>query len=120
MYVLGDFNIPGSDWETMTGTICRESEFVEIRADYKLMPLDLSPSHDKKNILPNILSSTSDYQTHILSVLKVCSINDHYPILARLCGYETICPFREKKFSFNYFKNLSAFVSKWQYFTFSC
>ena len=98
LYVLGDFNMPGLDWENVTGTNCRKSESVEIYADYILMPLELSPTHDKGEILDNILSSTSDYQTHNESNLKCCSISDHYPIPARLCDYETICRFREKTF----------------------
>ena len=101
LYVLGDFNMPGSDWETVIGTNCRESEFVEICADYNLMPLVLSPTHDRGNILDTILLSTSGYQTHLVSALKGCSNSDHHPIPARLCDYETICNFCEKTFSFN-------------------
>ena len=111
LYLLGDFNMPGSDWETMTGTNCCESEFVEICADYNLMPLVLSPTHDWGNILDNILSSTFEYQIHIVSVLKGCSISDHHPILSRMCDYDTICPFREKRFSFNDFTAFAILIT---------
>ena len=96
----------------MTASNCGESDIVEICADYTLMQLVLSPTHDMGNNLDNILSGTSDYQTPNVSVLKNCSIKDHHHKLVCLCDYETICAFREKKFSFNDFNKLSACVSQ--------
>ena len=58
--------MPGLNWETITGTSCCESEFVEICANCIFMPLVSFATHDKGNTLDNIITSALDYQTHIV------------------------------------------------------
>ena len=62
------------------------------------MPLLMSATHGKGNILDTFLLSAYEYQTHLASVLKDCLISEHHPILTHLHNYETVCPFSEKNF----------------------
>ena len=74
--------MPVLDWETMNGTTCVNLSLSKPSPTKFLIPLALSFSHDKRSTLDKIHSSASDYQIHIVLVLKVCLICELHQTLA--------------------------------------
>ena len=54
--VLGDFNLPSTDWKLMYSSSAREQQFLNLFSDYGLSPLILNKStHRDGNNLDNVL-----------------------------------------------------------------
>ena len=101
--------MPVFDWETMNGTNCVNLSLSKPSPTKFLMPLALPFLHDKRSTLDKIHSCASDYQIHIVLVLKVCLICELYRIIADRLGY-LLLSFFVRKNSFNDFNSLRSFI----------
>ena len=75
-FILGDFNFPDIDWNTMTSNNDKELSFLEAVNDLCLSQFIDSPTHEAGNILDLILSDTSNIDCWVDPNL----FSDHHPI----------------------------------------
>ena len=80
--LLGDFNLPHINWETMCGN-CRASEdLCDMTFELNLVQLITYPTHIHGNILDLILTNDEDLITNVSVNSPECSqiSSDHFPI----------------------------------------
>lgn len=81
--VLGDFNLPGIDWDCCYSSNPQESLFIEAIMDLELMQLVEQPTHKCGKILDLVLSNRLDISASVEDV----PFSDHFPIFfgLKLC-----------------------------------
>ena len=75
-FVLGDFNFPDIDWDTMTSSNEKELSFLEAVNELCLSQFIDSPTHKAGNILDLILTDSSNLDCWV----DLNLFSDHYPI----------------------------------------
>jgi len=59
LILLGDFNLPNINWDTMSGSIPRSTDFCDFLFKLNLEQLIATPTHIAGNILEVILTNTT-------------------------------------------------------------
>ena len=78
--LLGDFNLPGINWETLSGSNLYENRFLDLLYDIDLFQLIKEPTHIEGNTLDLIATSCPDITYSLLRK----SLSHHYPIAIHL------------------------------------
>ena len=81
IYVIGDFNLPHTDWLSSSSTVSIEQSFIDSFSDLSLSQLIMSPTHKSGNTL-DILLSNYDNTIGNLNVCDPHSVckSDHFPV----------------------------------------
>ena len=81
--LLGDFNLPNINWDTLTGISTVDNAFCDMRFQFNMLQLVYCPTHIHGNTLDLMLTNNDD----LLDNISVCSNNNnpissyHYPIV---------------------------------------
>ena len=80
-FIVGDFNLNGVSWSTLTGSLPIEQSFVDSFVDLGLAQCITTPTHYKGNIL-DLLLTNSEASVNELRVGERDSVckSDHFPI----------------------------------------
>ena len=79
--VLGDFNLPKSQWKALSSSVDYELHVSDILSNHFFTPIIINaPRHIAKNVLDNILVSDPSL-FNLLSNDSGANISDHYPII---------------------------------------
>ena len=78
IYLLGDFNLPGINWQTYTGSSRNECSFLELINELGVTQVVDRPTHKQNNILDLILTTANEIPFIIVDKLF---FSDHYPII---------------------------------------
>ena len=115
--VLGDFNLPSTDWKLMHSSSAREQQFLNLFSDYGLSPLILNKStHRDGNNLDNVLCGVHAFPL-TFQIIETDHLSDHYPIFMNFEKF--VQP--ELSYSEYYFlnhENLVSFKNSWNDFAF--
>ena len=115
--VLGDFNLPSTDWKLMHSSSAREQQFLNLFSDYGLSPLILNKStHRDGNNLDNVLCGVHAFPL-TFQIIETDHLSDHYPIFMNFEKF--VQP--ELSYSEYYFlnhANLVSFENSWNDFAF--
>ena len=81
VFIIGDFNLTGVSWSTLTGTCPIEQSFVESFVDLGLHQCVLTPTHCKGKTL-DLLLTNSESNIHDLAIGEQDSVckSDHFPM----------------------------------------
>lgn len=81
--IIGDINMPKTDWDTLTSTDNIEQAFVDTFNDLSLTQLIHEPTHSKGNILDYILTDKPGNISQIIinNDSTLGGLNDHFPIM---------------------------------------
>ena len=89
LLILGDFNIPDVNWNTLTATSLLSDSFCDLVFDLNLSQLIDNPTHIQGNILDLILTNQEELihsvTVHSREAFPIHS--DHYPITFKLSFY---------------------------------
>ena len=88
--ILGDLNLPDSNWDTYTGSSYFTQDFCEAVFELNLLQLVNQPTHRKRNILDVILTNQTNV-TNIYTLLTLpCGLkSDHFIIIFDLSNLPT-------------------------------
>jgi len=88
--LLGDFNLPDINWETMCGNCQASDDFCDMTFELNLIQLITCPTHIHGNILDLILTNDEDLITNVSVNAPDCSqiSSDHFSI-----SFKTVCHF---------------------------
>ena len=78
--LLGDLNLPDTDWNSMYSTSSFENQYLDIFVSHGLSASINIPTHKAGNTLDNFLLENV-YQFDGFMVIKDLFLNDQYPIL---------------------------------------
>ena len=92
--MLGDFNLPGINWETLTSINSQENKILELIVSLILSQFVSGPNHKGRNTMDLILSN--DDQLLVSFGTKLFS--DHYAIFSS-CNFDTIDAKFKSRFS---------------------
>ncbi|KAL5265026.1 hypothetical protein ACHWQZ_G005952 [Mnemiopsis leidyi] len=81
VFIIGDFNLTGVSWSTLTSTCPIEQSFVESFVDLGLHQCVLTPTHCKGKTL-DLLLTNSESNIHDLAIGEQDSVckSDHFPM----------------------------------------
>ena len=81
IYVVGDFNLPHTDWTSLSSNITLERCFLDSFSDLALSQLVASPTHKSGNILDILLTNhySSVHNVEVCDPNSLCK-SDHFPI----------------------------------------
>ena len=83
--MLGDFNLPGINWETLTSINSQEVKFLDLLDELNLNHFFGGPTHKGHNKLDLIFSNVDQLPVSIGTKL----FSDHYPIFFS-CNFDLI------------------------------
>ena len=103
--ILGDFNFPDINWETLSGGSQVSNIFCDLVFDNNLTQLIGDPAHVEGNILDVILTSTDELACSVAvnphnNVLS----SDHFIICFQVCLFSSPAPSKNAYWSYDYFK----------------
>ena len=86
LVIVGDFNMPGINWSTLTGSTPSEKAFCDIVFDLNLTQLVINPTHISGNILDLVLinAEVSLCNVTVLPQYSVPIQTDHFIVLFTL------------------------------------
>ena len=118
--VLGDFNLPKSQWKTLSSSVDYELHVLDILSNHFLIPIIINtPTHIANNVLDNILVSDPSL-FNLLSIDSVANISDHYPIIFEcIISEQLVLVSSPLQYNFNNLRSLNNFRSYWQPFDYS-
>ena len=80
LIVLGDFNFPDIDWNTLSGNSPVSNQFCDLIFRTGLSQLINVPTHNHGNILGLLLTNFDDNISHFLNYSDPLLQSDHYDI----------------------------------------
>ena len=118
--VLGDFNLPKSQWKALKSSVDYELHVLDILSNHFFTPIIINaPRHIANNVLYNILGSDPSI-FNLLSIDWGTNISDHYPTISDCIFSEQLVlvssPLQK---NFNTMRSLNNFRRYWQLFEYS-
>ena len=110
--VLGDFNLPKSQWKTLRSSVDYELHVLHILSNRFLTPIVFNtPTHIASNVLDNIVVSDPSL-FNLLSIDSGANINDHYPIIFEcIVSEQLVLVSNPLQYNFNNMHSLNNFRS---------
>ena len=118
--LLGDFNLPDTDRNSMYSTSSLENQYLDIFVSHCLSASINIPTHKAGNTLDNILLGNVN-QFDDFMVINDLLLSDHYPILFNCLissSSSNSTPLASSN-SFNSAKEISSSIDSWSYFNFT-
>ena len=83
LILLGDFNFPNIDWNSLTGSTHSTNLFCDLVFDLNLKQMVNFPAHLKGNTLDLVLANCPDLIVNVsaLQGKSICSLSDHIPVI---------------------------------------
>ena len=118
--LLGDLNLPDTDWNSMYSTSSFENQYLDIFVSHGRSASINIPTHKAGNTLDNILLENVN-QFDDFMVIKDLFLSDQYPILfdCLISSSSSKSNPLASSYSFNSAKEISSFIDSWSYFTFT-
>ena len=104
MIILGDFNFPDIDWDTLSGHFPASNQFCDLVFKTGLSQLIDQPTHIHGNILDLLLTNLDDNISHLQINSDQLLTSDHYSITLSLSVSVTASLKSASYFTFNYSK----------------
>ena len=79
--IVGDFNLPDINWNTLAGTSPFSIYLCDPKFDYNLVQVEDFPTHIKENIMDTIISNTSFINDVLIEPSHLIS-SDHFMVLS--------------------------------------
>ena len=118
--VLGDFNLPKSQWKTLSSSVDFELHVLDILSSHFLTPVIINtPVHIANNDLDNILvSDRSLFNPY--SIDSGPKISDHYPLIFEcIISQQLVLVSSPLQYTFNDMRSLNNLRRYWQPFDYS-
>ena len=118
--LLGDFNMPDTDWNSMYSASSFENQYLDIFISHGLSASINFPTHKDGNILDNILLENVNQFDDFL-VDNDLLLSDHSPILFNcvISNLSSKSTPLASSYSFNSAKQISSFIDSWSIYTFT-
>ena len=116
--LLGDFNLPSTDWLSMSSTCSSENAFLDLFHQHSLFPTNFQATHKAGNVLDNILI-TENFHFEV-NVKSNVTLSDHFPLVFECFIEKTPYQFDPllSTYSFNSYEGISVFSNSWSNFSF--
>ncbi len=82
--IIGDFNFPQVDWDTLTSSSEHGNLFISATQDSFLVQKVHSPTHNAGNILDLVFSNNGSAITEDILVIEEEKVSDHFPLLVQI------------------------------------
>ena len=118
--VLGDFNLPKSQWKTLSSSVDYELHVLDFLSNHFLTPITINtPTLIANNVLDNILVSDPSL-FDLLSIDSLANISDHCPLFFEcIISEQLVLVSSPLQYNFNSMRSLNNFRSYWQRFDYS-